>query len=250
MTTLLLTIATLALAAAQTPDDSAGAWLERIEARAAQIDTLGAKITYTTIQGLLGDRQTRIGTLIYDDADEGKPTRFAVRFDRIVLDGSMQMQDRSYIFDGMWLGERIRDGGRKIFIRRQLVAPHDRDAEEDLLGLGEGPFALPLNLKKDQVLRKYEVSVIEPEEGDPEDAVHLRLIPRPGVQIEQERIDLWFGRETLLPVRARTANHDETESIITLREVRVNPTVEGEPFDTTPPSGAGWQIEIKPLEAS
>lgn len=257
MKTIVLTLLLTAVAAAEPASaepDSAEHWLERIEDRAGDIDTLRARIHYTTIQGLLGDEQRRIGTLLYDDADpaEKQPTRFAVRFDRIIVDGSMQMQDRAYIYDGVWLGERIQEHDRKVFIRRQF-APEASDSsdapEKDLLSLGEGPFALPLNLKKDQVLKNYVVTVIESDEDAPAHAVGLQLLPRPGVDIEQKQIDLWFHRETLLPVRVRTTNSDETESIINLRDLDVNPALDGETFDTTPPREAGWEIEIKPLDA-
>lgn len=240
----------LATTAASAP--TAETWLERIEAKAGEIDTLEAKIDYTTVQGLLGDEQRRFGTLTYDsaDCDTASPTRFAAHFNRLIIDGGMQMQNRAYIFDGVWLGERIEEDDRKIFIRRQL-SEEDGDGAEDVMALGSGPFVLPLNLKKDAVLRKYEVELIDAADEDTaENAVQLRLIPRPGVEIDQERIDMWFDRESLLPVRIETINRDESESIVVLRDLELNGDVDADAFDTTPPQGGGWEIEVKPLESS
>lgn len=217
-------------------------WLERIEQRAREVRDLQARVRYESVDELLGSRQIRAGVLVYD---AGPPARFAARFDRAVIDEQLRMQSRSYIFDGRWLAERHDD--EKLFWRRELV-PAGQEGR-DLLRLGEGPFAVPLGLEADAVLERFEVELIEPADDDPARSVHLRLTPREHVRIDQEQIDLWYDRGTLLPIRAVTREQD-TQSILTLSDVRINAGLEGQPFDTAPPAGSDWQVQIVPLEAS
>ena len=227
-------------AQAPTEPNAAADWLKRIEQRAADINTLRGKITYVTIQGLLGDEQRRFGTLVYDDPDPqaGKPARFAVHFDRMAAGGQLRDGiDRAFIFDGRWLAERI--GDEKKFIRRRL------GAEGEQVDLTKGPIVLPLNLKKDEVLAKFAAALVQPSGDDPEDSVHLRLTPRPGVDVEQEQIDLWFDRASLLPLRAHTIESDESETLVLLRELETNPDLRGETFNTQPPTEPGWQVDVQ-----
>jgi hypothetical protein len=233
-------VAPAAAAASASPE--VRQWLERIEQRAREVRDLQARVRYESVDELLGSRQIRAGVLVYD---AGPPARFAARFDRAVIDEQLRMQSRSYIFDGRWLAERHDD--EKLFWRRELV-PAGQEGR-DLLRLGEGPFAVPLGLEADAVLERFEVELIEPAGDEPVNSVHLRLTPREHVHIDQEQIDLWYDRDTLLPIRAVTREQD-TQSILILSDVRINTGLEGQPFDTTPPAEPGWQIQIVPLEAS
>lgn len=227
-----------------TAQESPEAALERIEAATKDIEALQTKVTLTTEQGLLGDEQRRFGTLIYDAADEakGEPARFALSFDRVVIDGNLEQQDRGYIFDGTWLAEKL--GDQKLFIRRQLVAEGERGPSLDI---GEGPFVLPLNLKKDKVLQRFDVEVVPTTADDPAETIHLKLVPKPGVDIEETQIDVWFEEPKLVPVRVVTVKSDETKQTIELRDPRVNPQISEGAFDTAAPK-EGWEVEVKPLQ--
>lgn len=221
-------------------------WLDRIEQRSADLQSLRAKLRYQRIQGLLGGEQVRFGELVYQ---AGPPARFAVHFDRLVVDERLQMQERGFIFDGRWMAERIVDDGSKVFIRRELVPPEE--VGRDLLRLGEGPFALPLDLKKQTVLSRFDVSLADPAEDDPANTVHLALEPRRGTDIDQNRIDIWYDRDTLLPVQVRTEKTDADEvTVIRLLEPEPGAAVDADAFDTAPPREPDWQVEIKPLSAS
>ncbi len=215
--------------------------LARVETATADIDTLRAKITHVTIQGLLGDEQRRFGTLVYDDPDpeQNKPSRFAIHFDREAVDGQLRPQERSYVFDGRWLAERM--PAERVFIRRELVPAGDASGR-DPLELGEGPFALPLNLKADQVAERFDTEPIGEPDADVPEAVGVRLIPKPGTDVEQARIDLWFDRTSYLPVKIETLEDDETRQIIYLRDTEPNPELAADAFDTAAP-GAGWRVE-------
>lgn len=230
--------------------DQVSALLSRIEQRADQIDTLHAKLTYDRIQGLLGDKQRRFGELWYDGRT---PARFAVHFDKLYVNGRGDKQNRWYIFDGQWLVERLDD--RKQFIKRQIVAPPTKDnprpKQADPLALGEGPFPVPIKIKKDQVLKRFDVKLIEADEKtDPKGAPthHLRLTPKKDRPIDLTQIDLWFDQSSLLPVKVRTTDDSENETVVSLRNAVTNKPIDKKTFDTSVPKTRGWLIEIKPWE--
>ncbi len=228
-------------------DNSAKSWLDRIEKRASQIKTLHAKITYDRIQQLVGDRQRRFGRLVYA---AGPPGRFAVLFDRLLVDNRLDHDERQYIFDGQWLVERYDD--EKLFIKRQIAPPprpgHPAQGA-DPLALGSGPFALPINMQKDKVLQRFHVELIRPcTLSDQPDAIQLRLTPKATDSNGFTRMDLVYNRRSLLPLVVSTLDDSENQSVITLSELRVNTPIDDGVLDTTAPTERGWRVEVKPWE--
>ncbi len=215
--------------------------LDRIEVKSDTIETLQADIRYDRIQGLLGDEQRRFGSLVYQ---AGPPAQFAVRFDRLVIDNTVRKQDRAYVFDGHWLTEKLDD--QKVYIRRQLV---DDDEAADPIKLGEGPFALPLNHKKQEVLNRFDVQLAdESDDDDLPGCYHLLLFPHEELDIKPTRIELWYDRETLLPRRAMTIDErDESQSVVDILKLRENVRVNASIFSIPPPDGHDWVVEEKPL---
>jgi len=237
--------------ATQTAPNPAHQWLERIEHRAAQIDNLQANVRYDRVQGLLGDRQIRFGEVFYD---AGPPRRFAVRFERIVMNGRMRERKRWYVYDGRWLAELQFDQAPKVFIRRELVPAGERG--QQMLELGEGPFPLPLDLEKDKVLARFKVDVLPAQKDAPDsmqakealaNTVHLRLVPRPKADVKQRRIDVWYDRETRLPVVVRGEEKGEDRWTVRLTHTRTDVDIPEKIFDTTAPDEPGWQVQINRL---
>ena len=210
-------------------------WLTRLEGRSKETKTLIANLRYDKIEAMLGDAQRRFGTLHYQ---AGPPARFAVHFDRLVVDGDRgRKQNRWYIFDGRWLVERLDD--EKQFRKYEVIAPDAAPEEADPLALGEGPFAVPLDLNKARMLSRFEVVLIEEAEDDPQNTVHLRLTPHVNRRDDVKQIDLWYDKETLLPSRAATLNVNEIEHIIDLVDIKVDGEVNPSLFDTRAPSETG-----------
>ncbi|MEE9212660.1 MAG: outer membrane lipoprotein carrier protein LolA [Phycisphaeraceae bacterium] len=224
--------------------DPVDSWLDRIEHRSAQIATLQARLRYDRIQVLVGDEQRRFGKLFYE---AGPPARFAIHFDKLVTDQNrLERQDRWYIFDGRWLVERLDD--QKQYRKYEIIPPDAEPEQADPLALGQGPFAVPLDFRKDRVLQRFEASLVAPADDDPPDTVHLHLVPKPGFGSDVTEIDLWYDRQSLLPVRARTIDESENEAVIDLTRPRVNEPVDPTLFDTSVPKARGWLVEIKPWE--
>ncbi|GAB4109617.1 MAG: hypothetical protein Kow00105_18360 [Phycisphaeraceae bacterium] len=215
---------------------SAEAWLDRIERKADGIETLTAKLRYDNNQLLLGDEQRRFGTMVYH---AGPPPRFRVHFDRKLVDGHWSQPDLYYIFDGIWLLKR--DHENMSAVRYQLA--DDAETDDAGMSLAEGPFPLPFNLRKDRVLQRYVVRLVEDDATGEEGAVHLKLTPRDTDVTKLREIDLWFDRQTLLPVRVETLDDSETQTVVYLNEVQVNVDLDDDTFDTTLPNDPGWQTD-------
>lgn len=223
----------------------AEAWLEKIEQRATDIQTLTCDLRYDRNQLLLGDEQRRFGTLTYE---VGPPPRFNIHFNKKIVDGFMSRPDLYYIYDGRWLLKS--DHENKTAVRYQLI-PDDEEAGGEM-ELGEGPFPIPLNLKKDKVLAKFAVEVTETAEEDPPNSVHLKLTPRADNDTDLTLIDLWFDRDSLLPVTVSSLDDSETQTVVRLTEVQVNAELTNQTFDTALPTEPGWQTDenwIEPKEA-
>lgn len=219
--------------------------LNEIEAAAAELDTLRGRIRYTVEQGVLGDRQQRFGDLYYATPDEHAPTRFAIHFDRLIVDDRARPIDRRYIFDGYWLLEENHDDMNAT--RRELVPPGE--ASDDVLRLGGNQVPIPLQLKADQVLADYQVARMPDEELGAMTLVHLRLTPRANVEGEPaEPLDLWFDSETKMLTKVRHLDGDDTVEVL-LSLVRPNVEIDTYTFDTElPPAPDGWQVQEVPLD--
>ena len=226
----------------------AEAWLERIEAAAGNVTTLTADLRYDRNQLLLGDEQRRFGTLVYQ---AGPPPKFKIHFDKKFVDGAWNQPDLYYIYDGQWLLKR--DHENKTAVRYQLVPDQD-EAEQDDPGraapeshgqmeLGEGPFPIPLNLKKDRVLEKFDVTVAPVHDDDPNNSIHLTLTPKKNNDTDLTVIDLWFDRDTLQPALVSTLDDSETQTVVKLTETVVNAELPDQTFDTSLPIEPGWQID-------
>lgn len=228
------------------PSEEVVALLEKLEKQSKATQSLQAIVRYDLNQLLQGDEQTRFGKLIYV---AGPPAKFAVHFETLRVDKKAVPSNRWYIFDGQWLVEKLAD--KKQFFKWQVVAPDAPPADADPLGLGRGPFVVPVALRKDLVLKKFKVEIAAADaKGDPKNSVHLVLKPLRGQRVNFTQIDLWYDKDTLLPQRARTINASETESIIHLSDVKLNTTIEGNPMDTAEPKDTGWEVQITPWEGA
>lgn len=231
-------------ASEQTSDASPAVihWLDKIDAAGRSLKSLTGELRYEVIQGALGDKQIRLGSLFYDAQ---KPAKFAVHFDRLLAGRRLLRENRWYIFDGRWMVESI--GDQKQFIKREITDPNAKDAADaNPLTDGQGPFALPITLQKDQVLRKYNVKLLaEPTDDSP--ALKIRLTPHVAQRGQFTQIDLTYDSKTMLPTRVDTQDETENQTAVILSNVKIDQAIEAVVFDTTPPKSTdGWTVEIKP----
>jgi hypothetical protein len=227
------------------------ALLDKIQAEAPKIKSIQADIRYDRIVPVVGDKQRRFGTMLYFP---GPPAQFSIHFDRLLVDGRTDKQDRWYIFDGQWLVERLDD--KKQFFKRQIVSPkvaQNSPDQADPLGSGNGPFIVPLSLKKDRVLARFVVSILPNKKGDRENTTQLLLKPKPGANSEYTEIHIWVANdlpardESLIPLRVYTVGDSGNESIIDLTAVKRNGALPVQPIDTSEPKAEDkYQVSVTP----
>ena len=225
---------------------TAEAWLDRAAGRIADLETIRCDLDYVRIEGVgfIDSKETRKGKLIYLPRP---PARFAVRFDRLIVDRRTQKLSQWYIFDGRWGVDR--NDTEKIFIKRQLVPPDAEPAKTNPLALGDGPFKVPFTADKEQLLKRLTVELLPSDAKDPPNTVHLRFEPKPAQRMNITRIDVWYDETLLVPVRAETLDDGPNLEIVTLKAIQLDVPVDLEVFDVSaPPKGEGWTVEIKPYE--
>lgn len=240
--------------------ESAERLLRALEDAGRDIHRLQAKVRYTRVQRLQGDRQVRQGTLYYKaepaQGGEDKPRNraFAVYFDTLYVDRQKREDRQLWVFDGRWLIEKR--PSQKQYIAREIAPP---GASFDPLRLGEGPLPIPIGQRADEVLQRYDAELLEPTAGvDLEGGVaayvanarQLRLVPKPSWKEEDDfrEIRLWYGKDRLLPKLARTVDRQGDISLVQLVGVTVNPESFNRQgvFDISrPPEDAGWDVQIK-----
>ena len=217
--------------------------LKKIEAASAKLTTLKTRVRYTRLQGLTGDEQRRFGDFYYIAGDDKTPTRFAVMFDRLVIDERARPMKTWFIFDGNWLLERDHDD--KTAVRRELVpkgAP-----PSDTLNMGRGQLPIPLKLKADEVLKQYKVQKLKDVLFGDQTLHHLKLTPRKGDK-DAAPLELWFDSKTLLLQKIVT-EEDGDEIEMLFPTPKINPKIDDDVFDTAlPKKEDGWQNQEVPIE--
>ncbi|MEM7755130.1 MAG: hypothetical protein AAF297_05790 [Planctomycetota bacterium] len=242
----------------------ADALLERLEVARSEIDTLTASLTYRREFAIAGDTQTRLGDLYFDnDADraEGEAdarTRFAVRFDRLIVGDRLERQDQLFVFDGEWLVEKVASDRR--FTKRQVAPP---GSTFDPLRIGEGPFPVPLGQRPADIVARYNAELRPATEGLRDAAlaefaeanlVQLRLTPKPEYEDTDDftEIRLWYDPQTpaMLPKIARTETAIGDVSLVVVARAELNQDLPADVFDTsTPPRGEGWNVTVSAYRA-
>ena len=125
--------------------------LENIEQ--VQVTSLTADVSYIRTDPILDRREIRTGKLIFRRVDGEREA--AILFDTLIIGQRRETKQKHYIFSGRWMAEVDHD--KKQFIKRELVAPNEK--EIDPFELGSGPIPLPIGQSKESVLEKFEVTL-------------------------------------------------------------------------------------------
>jgi len=242
---------------------SAEELLRALETADRDLRAFEARIRYIKIFEIVGDTQTRDGTLYFRalPGAEGEPAerRFAVRFRKLLVGERLERINETYTFDGEWLVEK--NHRERVFIKRRVVPP---GAKFDPLRIGEGPMPIPIGQKADDVLERYDaklVSVTEGIGGEDEAMRDLRafvtgttqivLTPRARFAERDDFVEirLWYAKQDgrLLPRASRTVNPAGDVAIVAIEpaSIRINDEVEFPEgvFDVRTPE-RGWDVQV------
>jgi hypothetical protein len=235
-------------------DPAIDALLTRQETSAADLTSFTAKIAYEKEDAMLGRREIRTGEIIY--RIEADKKSFAVLLDQRVIiregaaDGRLEEGLYHYIFDGRWLAEVNHES--KQFIKREIVPP---GKSLDPLKLGEGPFPLPVGQPKADVLARFEVSKIDvPKDGmlkTLQNVDGVLLKPKPGTREAEDyqRVEIFYDRDTLLPVGINAIEINDDRKTVKLTEMKRNPPLDEamlKKLDIAEPDPKQWDIDVRP----
>lgn len=236
-------------------DDPVVALLDTLEHSAADLRSFTASIHYEVEDALLGEKVIRQGELVYRVGPASGEKSFAILFQSRIASGRKRDQLKHYVFSDGWFVEVDHD--EKLFIKRQVVAEGEK---YDPLKLGEGPFPLPIGQPRDDVLARFDVSLIELPETGPlaklkgrMEVDGLRLIPRPGVAAAEDflRIELFYDRDTHLPAGINLLEVNGDRKTARLGDLRRNPPLDDAALaklSIAEPDPKEWRIDIRRLE--
>ncbi len=233
--------------------------LDRLETSDSKLSTIQADVVYDKVMVIAGDRQIRAGKLYFEnkaDATTGeKHRRFAIYFDTLQLGEKVETKQQQYIFDGEWLIEKL--VADKQLIKRQVVKPGEKF---DPLKIGEGPMPIPIGQKKQDIISRYDVTLVAASDGLEDEglktfvegALQLKLIPKVGADRDFKEIRLWYRVEPtldgkpLLPRMARTIDSADDVSLVQLIQLRINQKLDETQFDSTSPDPT-WTVVVHPF---
>jgi hypothetical protein len=238
----------------------ADAFLRELETADRSLRTLRAGVLYDRTFAVAGDRQTRVGTLVFVNEPRGEGARperkFAVRFDRLIIGERSRQEQQEYVFDGTYLVER--QPAQKLFVKRQVIGPGDAF---DPFSIAEGVMPLPIAQRRDDIVARFDVALAEAGDGLDaradakliefvKGARQVVLTPPPATADTEEYVEirLWYVRSGdtggWLPRMARTTSVDGDVSLVQLINVTLNEPVEEGMLSVEPP-GEGWDVHVQ-----
>ena len=232
-----------------TPSDAV-TLLDRLETAAEGLRDFSADITYILWDSMLERREIRGGEVVYDVRPDGGARRFAILVTSVSIDNRKNNQNKRYIFDGSWFVEI--DYDNRMFTKRQIVAPGERF---DPLKLGEGPFPLPVGQRREEVLARFEASLLEGTQhkvlakflaGKPVEG--LKLVPRPSTPQADEIVDveIFYDAATLLPLGIVLTETNGDRKTVMLRHLKRNQGIDESKLSIEEPDPKDWQIDVRP----
>lgn len=179
--------------------------LDALEKAGNDIRDIRCRVVYDEDNQVNLTRSKREGQIFFLKADPNP--MFLVTFDRVEIDGRAPKDQKKtwYLFNGQSLFE-AREATKHV-IEREIAAPGEK---VDFFDLDKAPFPLPFGQKKDRILERFEVRLVNPAPGDPPNTDHLLCIPRPGTPMARKykKLDFYIRVDLNLPVRIRAVFAD------------------------------------------
>lgn len=232
-------------------DPQSEAILTRLES--LKFRDLQAKLRWTRLplDQVFPDVEVRMGEIWYQEAEPA--AKFKVHFTKSIAAKRVDNIEDTYLFDGFWFTE-VQSSGRSV-TRREIRSKDDKTSP---YRLGEGMFPIPFGQKKTDIVREFAVTFVPAVDGDPTEADHLLLTPRPDSRMARrfKSVDFWIqnvGPHKGLPVRVKTAKLDgagrhESDVTMEFTDVKINPAFAASTFDIAIPPGYDLREERLPAQ--
>jgi hypothetical protein len=222
--------------------------LTRLEDR--KVDDLTARLIWDIESPIEDDVIRKFGQVWFKEMDP--VAKFRAKLDRkMVLEGGDKQGTsrpigEEHLFDGRWY-YLIQHDNKSV--SKELI----REAGDptDVYALGRGAFPLPFGQKKAEIQREFTVERIADSPTDPENADHLKLTPRPGMQMAAyyKSMHFWVQREGAyagLPRKVRVEKIGGTGKVkniitMTFNDIKLDSGLGSSVFNFEVPSG--YQVE-------
>jgi len=227
---------------------TAVALLDRLETAAEGLRDFRADVTFYKWDDVFQRDEIRSGEIVYQQRPDNQSKRFAILVKRLIIGRRQDTQNKRYVFDGSWFVEI--DYDNRVFIKRQIVPPGERF---DPLALGEGPFPLPLGQRRDEVLARFEVSLLDGSSDKRLDAfladksvLGLLLVPRPSTAQAREivQVEIFYDSVTLLPIGIHLTETNGDRKTVRLRHLRRNEGIDEATLSIEQPDG--FDVDVYP----
>ncbi len=236
-----------------TNESSVDEILDALDVVGKTLTSLEADVSKSDIDAAAGDSITRAGVVLLGMSKAGD-AKLRVTFNSVQRNedaprtGDAVKQD--YLLVDGWLNDSNFDI-RKV-VRYQVRPPGE---SVNLLGVGEGPFPLPIGQSKEAVHLQFDVKKL-PSPSDRANAIVLDLRPKDGTKLRKRfaRIIVDVDAISCMPVRIETMDRDIDDptdppsliNVTTLTNIKLNLPLAADAFAAGPTEG--WDIETKPLD--
>lgn len=231
---------------------SAEALLDAAERVSSTLTAFTSGVTLETTDDVTNDTERRNGQVIFvQDAGKPETRRFAVVFTTFIDSGGrVDQRPVRYLYGDGWLTEA--DFTQRTLIRRQLARPGE---PYDPLKPGEGPVPLPIGQRKTDVLKRFEVALVEtptaPSLAKLRDVQGIAMTPRPGMaDRELVKATVWYDLRTKAPVGVE-AQRRNGRTVVILRNAAVNAELSDEQRSLLALAAGqteGWRVDERPLK--
>lgn len=216
--------------------------LDKLAARACDLQTYQCKVDYLFKQVLLESQSRRKGVLYYAKSDG----RSHLRIDFTTLQQNDEKEQKArelFLFDGVWL--TYVDYELKSVERRQMAEPN---APVDAFTLVSRHVPVVGFSQINDLEKQFEIELVEPKQPGPSSFYHLHMKVKPDSAYKNDytTIDFWVHKKDGLPTRivAVDAEHDIHE--IALTDAGINAGIRRSVFEVAIP--ADFSVESVPLE--
>lgn len=191
--------------------------LTRMDGAAAQLKTVSARLSYTTVTVLVNDRSTQTGELFFR---KGKSLEVMVRFLKPDLKVILFKHNRAEIYNP------------KINQIQEYSLERHADMLQQFLLLG---FGTPIS----NLQSSYHLKYLGEKQLDNEPTEALELTPvEKSVAAQLVRVDLWVSKESWLPVQQEFFEPSGDYLIASYSEMKVNEHLKRSVFEIHPSGGA------------
>ena len=170
--------------------------LDRLETAGRNVSTIRCAVKYTVNDKLNITVTTKYGSIIFKRS-EPHPM-FMIHFHKLVAEDIVRRDKEWWLFRERWLWEI--KGKSKTIIKREVLRPGE---QADFFDLETAPFPVPFGQRRDQILKNFEVSLVDAQVGDPAGCDHLVCWPKDRAPLAKEyrRLDFYVSCDLHLPLR-------------------------------------------------